>query len=251
MKASFITQVIAVERLSTSIVRIELGGGDIAQFAPTGFADEWVRLVFPNACGDIVLPGQTDGKWGMPEGVPKSPMRPYTVRRWEAVEACMTIDFVLHDGGVAAGWAARANVGDRVGIANPDGRFRPPADAKWMLLLADITGVPAVGRIVEEASTIPEIFAHLEVAFEDDVQRQITAAVTMASWYTGFGATPVATRLADIARAIDLPKGPGYIWVAGEAQAVTEAREHFRDQLGFEKDRITAIGYWFLGKPRG
>ncbi|WP_414650539.1 SIP domain-containing protein [Ensifer sp.] len=73
----------------------------------------------------------------------------------------------------------------------------------------------------------------------------------MATLYCGFGATPKATRLADIARSIELPKSPGYIWIAGEAQAVSEAREHFRDQPEFDKDRTTAIGHWFLGKPRG
>ncbi|MBP1876047.1 NADPH-dependent ferric siderophore reductase [Ensifer adhaerens] len=251
MNASFAAEVVSIERLSPSVVRIELGGGDIAQFTSTGFADEWVRLVFPNACGDIALPGQVDGKWGTPEGVPKSPMRPYTVRRWDADRARMTVDFVVHDGGVAASWAAGADVGDRIGIANPDGRFRPPVDAEWILLLADITGLPAVGRIVEETPPTLRTFAHLEVAVAGDEQPHITAAAAVARWHTGFGATPEITRLAEIARSIDLPKGQGYIWIAGEAQAVTGAREHFRDRIGFDKDRITAIGYWFLGKPRG
>lgn len=28
------------------------------------------------------------------------------------------------------------------------------------------------------------------------------------------------------------------------------SREHFREVLGFDKDRITAIGYWFRDRPR-
>jgi NADPH-dependent ferric siderophore reductase len=62
---------------------------------------------------------------------------------------------------------------------------------------------------------------------------------------------PGYTELPRIAREItELPEGSGYIYIAGEAKAVSESRKHFRDVLGFDKNRIDAIGYWIEGQAR-
>ncbi|MBN8933850.1 MAG: SIP domain-containing protein, partial [Rhizobium pusense] len=59
------------------------------------------------------------------------------------------------------------------------------------------------------------------------------------------------TRLLDIAQAIKLPEGEGYLYIAGEATAASEVRKHFRDVVGVDKERITSVGYWVEGQSRG
>lgn len=248
----FLARVISVERITPSMIRIRIGGEGLRGRISSPHADEWIRLRFPLPGEQTInLPEFVNGKWQTPEGLNPSPTRPYTVRNWDSHAAIITIDFVAHEGGVAADWAMSARPGDPIGLGNPGGRYRLPEDAGWILLVADITGLPAVGRILEELPADRRAHVHVEIPDAADQQRLTSAAGHEITWYHSFGKPETPTRLADIARAITLPSGPGYIWIAGEATAASDSRKHFRDILGFDKERITSIGYWILGQSRG
>ncbi|MNT46913.1 Vibriobactin utilization protein ViuB [compost metagenome] len=137
-----------------------------------------------------------------------------------------------------------------VGLCNPEGRYRLPVDAQWIVLLCDITGLPAAARILEELPNGITAKVHVELPDMADRQALTSQADISASWYDSFGKHGRASGLDEIARHIRLPDGPGYIWIAGEATCVSESRKHFRDALGFDKQRITAVGYWILGQAR-
>lgn len=250
MKVGFKARVQAKERISPSLLRICLGGGEVDAFVSTGYPDEWVRLVFPNEAGDIVLPETGGGRHADRDPMTKSPTRPYSVRKWDAARSEMTIDFALHDDGLATNWAVRAEIGDEIGVAHPDGRYRVPEDANWILLLCDLTGLPAASRIIEHEVAGRTIHLHVELPSEADVPQAVFDQAGEANWYPVPPYAIKPTALDDIACSIVLPEGPGYVWIAGEAQAIYKARGHFRDTLGFDKDRITAIGYWFRDRSR-
>ena len=252
----FLGETSVVERLSPSMTRVVLKVEDGGRLVPSGHPDEWVRLALkPNAQTPVTLPVKMEnGKWGRPDGSQHCPNRPYTVRHWNPATCEMAIDIVVHEGGVAASWAISAKVGDVVGICNPEGRFWIPKGSEWLLMLTDITGLPAVGRILEE---LPEGFraiVHVEVPSEDDRQDIVTKADASVTWHACHGMKPDRpgyTELPRIAREItELPEGPGYIYIAGEARAASDCRKHFRDVLGFDKRRIDAIGYWIEGQAR-
>ncbi|KAB2715122.1 siderophore-interacting protein [Brucella intermedia] len=252
----FFGETIIVERLSPSLIRVVLKVEDGERLLPSGHPDEWVRLALkPDAQTPVTLPVKMEnGKWGRPVGSQHCPNRPYTIRRWNPATCEITIDIVVHEDGVAATWAKNAKVGDVVGICNPEGRFWIPRGSEWLLMLTDITGLPAVGRILEE---LPEGFraiVHVEVPSEDDRQVIATKADALVTWHACHGLKserPGYTELPRIARTItELPEGSGYIYIAGEARAVSDCRKHFRDVLGFDKNRIDAIGYWIEGQAR-
>lgn len=248
MAEYFHAEVISRRQLTPSMLRLELGGGDMGRFRSSGKPDEWVRLLLPSAAGEAVdFPACIDGKWQKPPG----PTRPYTVRGWDAVRARLTLDFVAHDSGLAWDWATRVRPGERLGLSGAEGRFCPPQDAEWILLFADMTGLPAVARILEEMEAGPSVTAHLEIPGQGDRQPLPSRADTTLNWHHSYGAEGCPSRLLDIARSVPLPPGPGYIWIAGEVTAVAESRKHFRDHLGVDKDRITAVGYWIIGQSRG
>lgn len=252
----FLAETISVLRLTPAMIRIVLKveGGERLQ--PSGHPDEWVRLALrPDDGTAVSLPVlMADGKWGRPDGSKHCPNRPYTIRRWEAKTCEMVIDIVVHEGGVAAGWATNATVGDVVGICNPEGRFWMPKGSEWLLMLTDITGLPAVGRVLEELPVGFRAIVHVEVPSNVDRQDIETVADVSINWHACHGPKderPGYTELSRIAGEMTaLPHGPGYIYVAGEARAVSDCRKHFRDVLGFDKDRIDAIGYWIEGQAR-
>ncbi|OCW57490.1 hypothetical protein AWJ14_14310 [Hoeflea olei] len=256
----FFAETVSAARLTPSLVRVVLRVRDGERLIESGHPDEWVRLAFgPDAQTPVTLPVlMDDGRWGRPDGSPPCPNRPYTVRRWTPETCEMVIDIVAHEGGVGASWALQAKPGDVIGICNPEGRFWLPAGSRWLLMLADISGLPAVGRVLEE---LPEGFpaaVHVEIPSDDDRQEIGgligTVADATITWHTCHGLRPERpgyTELPRIAREITtLPEGPGYIYIAGEARAVSDCRKHFRDALSFDKHRIDAVGYWIEGQAR-
>lgn len=252
----FLAETISVTRLTPATIRIvvKVDGGE--RLLPSGHPDEWVRLALcPNAETPVTIPVlMENGKWGRPDGSKHCPNRPYTIRRWDANTCEMVIDIVVHEGGIAAGWAMNATIGDVVGICNPEGRFWMPKGSEWLLMLTDITGLPAVGRVLEELPAGFRAIVHVEVPSNADRQDIDTVADVSISWHACHSpkdGRPGYTELSRIAGEITaLPDGPGYIYIAGEARAVSDCRKHFRDVLGFDKDRIDAIGYWIEGQAR-
>lgn len=252
----FFAETVSVARLSPSMMRVvvRVDGGE--RLVTSGHPDEWVRLALqPNPETPVTLPVLMDnGKWGRPDGSKHCPNRPYTIRRWDAGRCEMTIDLVVHEGGVAATWAINAKIGDVVAICNPEGRFWMPKGSEWLLMLTDITGLPAVGRVLEELPAGLRTIVHVEVPSEADRQQIETAAEVSFHWHACHGPKPERTGYTELSRIAgeirELPQGPGYIYIAGEAKAVSDCRKHFRDALGFDKNRIDAIGYWIEGQAR-
>jgi NADPH-dependent ferric siderophore reductase len=201
--------VVAARRLSPSLVRVRMRGA----VPSAGVPDEACVLQFP---------GSSEGRW-------------YTVRRIDADG--LTVDIVLHPGGVGGEWAAVAKVGDRLRRTHGNSWFRRPADAEWQVLAGDVTALPAIGRIVDESAI--RTIVHVEVPDPADAQELPGAEVT---WHH----TPDlshGSRLGGIVAGIALPEGPGYVYVAGEASATRAARTHLRS-LGLKRGSYGVVGYW-------
>ncbi|MFD8939416.1 siderophore-interacting protein [Streptomyces sp. NPDC059578] len=240
-----------VQRLSDSMVRITLTGGDVPDFVSTGVGDEYVRLFFPHGPDrqDLSLPVTTDTGWETPEGRPTAPMRTYTIRAVRPEAAEIDIDFVIHDHGVAATWAAAARPGDPLGLNAPTGLYDPPADLARQVLVCDLTGLPALARILED--TPESVVTRAVVEIPDDGARQPLpdhprAKVTWTHGGNGHG----PSRLADLVTTA-LPEHSDltgtYIWVAGETTALRSVRKHLRKTLALPTDRFKVVGYWAPG----
>jgi NADPH-dependent ferric siderophore reductase len=180
-------EVAAVERLSPTYVRVELGSPALADFGVDGpLYDQRIKLVFPNDAG--VLPsfeGADESWYATWLAIPASErghVRTYTVRdvRGSGAGTRLVVDFVLHleDGATGPGsaWAAGAKVGDRVVAVAPrqglpfGGIEFAPGNARSLLMAADETAVPAVCSILEDLPAAARGVAFLEVPAPADVQ---------------------------------------------------------------------------------
>ena len=173
-------EVVAVERLSPSFVRVELGGPALADFGVDGpLYDLRIKLVFPNDVGELPSFAGADESWWdtwleLPEAE-RGHMRTYTVRavRGAGLDTRMVVDLVLHPAEGQAGpgstWAEQANVGDRLVTIGPASRVEyggiefAPGTARELLLVADETAVPAVCSILEDLDGRRPWVALLEV----------------------------------------------------------------------------------------
>ncbi|KQW52475.1 siderophore synthetase [Nocardioides sp. Root1257] len=206
-------EVLRRERLSDHLVRLVLGGPGLSGFASTGIPDEWVGLV---------VPGQFQSRY-------------YTVRSWTGSE--LTLDVVVHDVGLVTEWAARDVVGDTVTISEPKGSFAMPEDAAWLMLVGDLTALPAMARIAEEVDVPTRIWA--EVPEQPPAYVPERADVT---WLTPPGAG--RSLLAEAVESIDWPDGSGYFWMAGESAQMRAIRKHLMRERRLPSTAYDVMGYW-------
>lgn len=187
-------------------------------FATTGVPDEWVALTVPRQF-------QT---------------RYYTVRALDV--GLLTIDVVVHEHGLVTEWAQTDCVGDLVGLSTPKGSFELPADAGWVMLAGDLTGLPAMARIAESVGSLP-VQIHAEVP-DGPMRDYVAAPVT---WHdASLGASDLAATVRDIV----WPEGAGYFWMAGESAQMRDIRRHLRHDLGWDTRHYHVMGYWSGSRGR-
>ncbi len=193
-------------------MRLVLDGLD--GFASSGIPDEWVGLV---------VPGQFQSRY-------------YTVRSFDGGE--LTLDVVVHDVGLVTEWAMRDCLGDTVTITEPKASFLPPAGAGWLLLVGDLTAMPAMARILEAHPDLP---THVMAEVPDDLSGYLpdTAKVTWLS-----PPAPGQSALAEVVEGIDWPDGPGYFWMAGESAQMRAIRKHLMRVVELPTTHYDVMGYW-------
>jgi NADPH-dependent ferric siderophore reductase len=187
------------EQVSPHLVRLvlaDLEGPD--PFVSTGIPDEWVGLV---------VPGQFQ-------------LRYYTVRSWDGSE--LVIDVVVHEEGLVTEWAwssGRDCTGERVTLSEPKGSFAMPDSATWLMLVGDLTAMPAMARILRETDVPTRVWAEVP----DDLTGYLPEGADV-TWLT-----PPSEGQSDVASvvdAVDWPEGDGYFWMAGESSQMRAIRKH-------------------------
>lgn len=234
--------------LTPHLVRVTLGGDGIADFVSTGIGDEYVRVFFPHGDDptDVSLPVPDGDWWATPDGAPEAPMRTYTISAVRPEAGEVDIDFVIHLAGVAGPWAARAQPGHVLGLNSPTGLYKPPAGIAWQVLASDLTGLPAIARIVASVPEGVRTRVVLEIADEADRIPLDVGEHVEVTWVVGGNGRGPST-LGHVVRSVvddRLPLDEGYVWVAGETVALRDVRKYLRRELGLPVARFKVIGYW-------
>lgn len=274
-------EVVSVEQLSPTFVRVELGSPALADFGVDGPRyDQRIKLVFPD-------PASEHGH-----------MRTYTIRdvRGAREQTTLVVDMVLHLEGDLVGpgstWASTAAVGDRIAVLAPRRgfpfggiEFAPPPGAE-LLLVGDETAVPAICTVLEQLPADARGTAFLDVPVAADVQDVRRPAGVDVVWLAREGEElgaglhdavvthlgPVSVSLAGTTVEVaadevdpDLWETPSYsssgedvgsdgvgvvgtyAWIAGESKMVTGLRRHLVNELGFDRSQVAFMGYWRRG----
>jgi NADPH-dependent ferric siderophore reductase len=245
-------EVVATRRLTPHLLRVELGGDGLRDWSSSGVPDERLVLVLPRPGSRVVARPVTmpDGTQDYPDPDDQPPMRSYTVRSWDPATQRMLVDFVVHPGGIASTWAQTTRPGDVIYVTEAMGWYRPPADAAWQLLVADLAGLPALARAVEELPAGTRAYALVEVPSQADRLEIPSAADVAWTWLVGSGNDVGPSGLAAALAEFVAPEEPGYVWFAAEASASRAVRKHLRLDRGMTGARCTTLGYWRLDSER-
>ncbi len=235
--------VTAVEDLTPSLRRVTLTG-PLERFASAA-PDDHIKLIFP-------FPGQSEielpelGERGISRDATRPPMRDYTPRSFDAAAAELVVDIVVHGDGPGATWAAGAAPGTTVGQIGPRGSAVIEGAPDWFLLAGDETAIPSISRRLEELPRGVRAIVVIEVGGAADEVAVDAGPNTELTWLHRDGAKP-GESLVSAVRALELPGGDGYAWVATEAESARALRRYLRDELGLPKASTKITGYWKIG----
>ena len=211
-------QLVRRDTVSPHLLRLTLAGDGLAGFESTGIPDEWVGLI---------VPGQFQSRY-------------YTVRSWDGRE--LVLDVVVHEVGLVTEWATRDCVGDQVTVTEPRGSFAMPEGAGWLLLVGDLTAMPAMARIAETmlARATP-VETRIWAEVSDDLAGYLPDGPDV-TWLEPPG--PGQSALAGVVESIDWPSGDGYFWMAGESAQMRAIRKHLMRERGLPSAAYDVMGYW-------
>lgn len=262
-------QVVNTKRVTPNMMRVTLGGAELAQLTPAGY-DQWFRLFLPRAGQDMLrLPTRTSGLWYAEYLTTPKARRPwvrnYTVRAARPDLNEIDVDFVLHagpddaadatehDAGPGAGFAQDAEAGMRVGVLDQGISYDAEHPHDWTLLVTDESGLPAVAGICESLPAHARGIAVIEIPTAGDRQELRAPAGVELRWVVRPDddphAVPGQAALAEL-RDLDLT-GLGddvYAFAVGESSLATGARRHLVGERGVPKAQVDFVGYWRHGR---
>jgi NADPH-dependent ferric siderophore reductase len=216
-----------VDKIAAQMMRVTLRG-DLEGFTTLGF-DDHVKLFFP------------DDPTGV-EGAANMIARDYTPRRYDAAANVLEIDFAIHNAGPATGWARQAKAGQTLAIGGPRGSFIIPTTYDWHLLIADETGLPAIGRRLAELPIGARVVVLAEVDGPADELTFKTAANATIIW--AHRNDIAADALPKTLATLKLPAGDYYAWVACESLTAKMLRCQLIADHGANPKWMRAAGYW-------
>ncbi|VEB97557.1 NADPH-dependent ferric-chelate reductase [Cedecea lapagei] len=218
--------------IANTFYRVVFTSPQLADFSSQGF-DDHIKVFFPAENGVFTPPQITSEGivWG--EGVrPQS--RDYTPLDFDAERGELTLDFYLHDGGVASGWAKNAQPNDKLFIGGPRGSLVTPTDYRWQLYITDESGLPAVGRRLQSLSADVQVQVLVNCRNTDCLSYLPAANVRALSY----------EEIAAYLKQVEIPAEDYYIWIVGEGKQAKALGDYLLEQRGLDADLVRAVAYW-------
>lgn len=225
-------QVVAKERISPNLLRVRLGGPELAGF-PAGSEGGYVKLM---------LAGGQHGD--------RPVVRTYTVRH-QAPDT-IDVDFALHqDGsgehGPATAWALATRPGEIIDVGGPGPAKSLPEGHGFYLLAGDMTALPAIAVNLAALPAGARGAVVIEVTSEADRQ-DLARPVGVSLDYLVNPAPGTAPHVLAQALAAQDPGGHDvYAWVACEFSAMRVLRNYLRVERALGPDRLYISSYWKQG----
>ena len=220
--------VVSKHQLSPNMIRIVLGGNDLADF-PVGQESGYVKLLLPGKNGIV--------------------KRSYTIRRFDSAQHHLTLDFVVHhDGGPASQWALNIEEGDNIEIDGPGATKLVRSDSDWYCLAGDMTALPAISVNLEVLPSDACGYAVIEVLSPGDRQHLAKPDGIELLWVVNAHPEKSNTLLADKVRSLPWLKGIPEVWVASEFDTMRLLRRYFKQEKQVPKAQVYASSYWKIGE---
>jgi NADPH-dependent ferric siderophore reductase len=235
-----------IERLTPRMIRVTLGGAELAGFTVEQPAAS-VRVLLPTPGGaDLVVPSWNGNEFLLPEG-----RRPTirTLTPWQVDPDALELDvgIVIHGSGVASDWALSAEPGLPAAISGPGRGYTVEGDAPAYLVAGDETAIPAITQVLDAVPDETPVQVRVEVAHPDGRLALPEHPGASVEWCDLPSRAAPGDALGAAVRDLELAHGTR-VWAAGEAAAVQRIRRHLFDDRGLSRAQTSVRGYWKHGR---
>jgi len=242
-------EVRAQHRITPRLVRVRLGGPELAGFA-LDLPAASVRLLLPSPGDDLEIPTWNGNEFLLADGTRPilRTMTPLAIDADGPADGTnLDIEMVVHGHGPASAWASTAVPGRPAAVSGPGRGYAVDRRAATYVLAGDESALPAIRQLLPllpdttPASVLVEVGA---ASARVDLPERDNTTVTWLE--LPMGARP-GNALVDAisATAVD-PKTA--VWAAGEAAAMQRIRRHLFEVVGLPRANATIRGYWKVGR---
>lgn len=239
--------VVAKEQLTPDLVRVVLGGADVAALPELEFTDHYVKLLFPPEGADYTWPFDPEQLRAERPADQWPVTRTYTIRSVDRQAGTMALDFVVHGtAGLAGPWARHVEPGAGVGFFGPGGAWGPDAVADAHVLVGDEAALPAIAAAIDALPPGARADVFLEVA-DEHAELALGEPETIAVRWVHRGDHAPGEALAAAVRAFGVPAGDINWFVHGVAGMVKDLRRFLFVESKVPRDRVSISGYWRTG----
>lgn len=172
--------------------------------------------------------------------------RHYTVSG--IVPGGLEIEVFLHGDGPGASWGRYAEEGDTVRISDAMDYYEVPAGSGLRVLVGDLTALPAIARILADASAEERFRVIVELPSLEEARPLPSAAEVEVQWRVagnGIGPSAVCDALRGLfAEGVLDPASAPYVWIACESKISRAARTLLRREVGLPISQQRIVGYW-------
>ena len=239
--------------MTPHLIRVYLENDDVSFFEDTTLGGTCKLLFPPLGIRDIHYTeyDEKNKKWISPSEKFKPVSRTYTLRNIDVENNQVVIDIANHGlKGPGSRWANEAKIGDRIGVSMKSKKKELAPKTDFILLAADLTGLPVISTIIESLSAKTKGIVCVEVPTENDIHTIETKANLEFKWIVN-PAIGNGTALHTLVKMQNLPKrkdGKRFAYVAGESKSVKEIKSFFKDDLEWKKDEFYCTSHWKAGK---
>jgi NADPH-dependent ferric siderophore reductase len=172
--------------------------------------------------------------------------RRYTIRSVDRDRAVLAVDAVVHGDGPGSRWLSAAARRARLDAVGPRGKIGVASAVAWHLFAGDESALPAMLAMAESVpvGTLAIVFAEVADAGEEQPSGE---AVDVRWLHRGTSEPGRSTILTEALTGFALPDGPGHVYLAGEATAVTSMRRTMLER-GVSEEHLSAKAYWSRGR---
>ncbi|MCB6184857.1 siderophore-interacting protein [Leeia sp. TBRC 13508] len=213
--------VAALDWKGPSLLYVTFKGEALTTFESDSF-DDHIKFIFTDASGQQFK-------------------RDYTPILMNKAAGELVIAFAVHAGGKASDWATSAKIGDSAIIAGPKGSMVIPMDYDWHFLVGDESSFPAIERRLKElpAGMPTKVLLKIENAQSREEIAKEHSHIQFVSDNAG---------LINALQAAHLPSGEGFVWCAGESNAMKKARDILIHEKNHPKSDMKVAAYWKVGE---
>lgn len=221
-------------QLTKNMLRLTLQGDDLQEF-PDDAEGAYFKLTFAGSDADRPI------------------MRTYTVAKFRREQREIDVDFMLHgkddihSEGVAAPWARRAKVGDKMSIFGPGPATFIHPQADWYLLAADMTALPAMVANLDRLPEDAKGYIVVEVLSAEDQQELGEPTHMQVLWVINSDAGSDASPLFNTITNLQWLDGQASVWTACEFKTMKKIRQYYRDEHSLQKPHLYVSSYWKQG----